>query len=159
MLKWGQMCFLKEKQDDWLLWSFLPQDRSSMAFLKTCAKLLLGLFQWNSWLGRVKPCHADLCFHYQSEQPPSGLCWCRAECVQPVTTSFFSNKPVLQYPMLSTFAASNWISVVWSLGSLLCPCMVFPTSALFYCFVVVAFSRKQERRYVTAGENQIFSAS
>ena len=40
-----------------------------------------------------------------------------------------------------SFVASNWISLVWSLVSLLRPCLYFQTSALFYCLIMCTFSR------------------
>ena len=40
---------------------------------------------------------------------------------------------------LSTFVASSWTVAVWSLVSLLRPCLYFQTSALFYRFIIFAF--------------------
>ena len=71
--------------------------------------------------------------------PETSMC-CKAQlmCAQE-TKERESFIQVCVCSALSTFVASNWISAVWSVVSLLRPCLYFQTSALFYRFIIFAF--------------------
>lgn len=115
--------------------------------------------------GRAMSSHAvPICVSIMSSSapglPPRGLGWRLADCSQLVTKPPLppQTMPVFRdsihvcvgdrrdghfemsmYWALSTFVASIWIYVVWSLIYLLCPCLYCQMSALFL-FIMFGFS-------------------
>lgn len=114
--------------------------------------------------GRAMSSHAvPICVSIMSSSapglPPRGLGWRLADCSQLVTKPPLppQTMPVFRdsihvcvgdrrdghfemsmYWALSTFVASIWIYVVWSLIYLLCPCLYCQMSALFYLSCLVS---------------------